>query len=55
MIIREGIVMKRYVIKMNDNKFAKWIQWTAGVVPSIREDIFDKACIISDDYLQLCD
>ncbi|MEN7388397.1 hypothetical protein [Bacillus licheniformis] len=43
--------MKRYVVKMNDNKFAKWIQWTAGVVPLIREDVFDKAFIISDEYL----
>lgn len=40
----------RYVIK-KDGDFVKWIQWTAGVSPLCRTDVFDKAYVVDDDYL----
>ncbi|MEK5183187.1 hypothetical protein [Paenibacillus sp. FSL P4-0288] len=43
--------MSRYVLKTNANDFIKWIQWTAGVVPTIGIDSFDKSMIIDDDFL----
>lgn len=43
--------MERYVLKLRENQFVKWIQWTAGVIPTIRTEAYEKSLIVSDDYL----
>ena len=43
--------MKRYVLQTDENQFVTWIQWTAGVIPTIRNDVYDKSYIVSDEYL----
>ncbi|PLS18991.1 hypothetical protein CVD28_00900 [Bacillus sp. M6-12] len=42
--------MFRYVLKKEDG-FFRWIQWTAGVVPSVRTAEYEQAMIVSDEYL----
>lgn len=42
--------MKRYVIRIGD-KFARWIQWTAGVKPTALLGDESHAMIVDDEYL----
>lgn len=41
----------RYTMRLNENEYIKWIQWTAGVIPHVVTNNFDKAMIVDDDYL----
>lgn len=41
----------RYVLKLGEDEFAKWIQWTATVSPLIRTGGFEEAMIIDENYL----
>jgi hypothetical protein len=42
--------MKRYVIQIGD-KFVRWIQWTAGVEPTVLLDNEIYAMIVNEKYL----
>jgi len=43
--------MFRYVLKIGDGTFVRWIQWTGGVVPTILTDSYQSALIVNNEYL----
>lgn len=44
--------LDRYVMKLEENQFVKWIQWTAGVIPTVIIGTFEKSLIVNNNYLK---